>query len=238
MDTWEYLKDQLSPEDYEIVQGLGLNLDGKTIAEMWPDFVNFEKRWETEVPFLLKKLKRYKNPKVFDSALGAGVTSIGLKLNGIEDVISNEIDEEFRKVALQQAKKYGVSLTITQYDWREIPDELTGTFDAVTCLGNSLSCLFKREDHLKALRNFKKILKPGGALIIDERNYDRILKGDYSFKGDTVYCGLDKVECLPIYTSDSMVVLQYTHRQTGKRAHIVAYPFKGGELSELKKQVF
>jgi len=167
--------------------------------------------------------------------LCAGVTSIGLKLNGIENVTSNEIDEDFRKVALQQAKKYGVSLTITQYDWRELPDELAETFDAVLCLGNSLSCLFKREDHLKAIGNFRKILKPGGELIIDERNYDRILRGDYNFKGDTVYCGLDKVECLPIYTSPSMIVLQYTHRQTGKRAHIVAYPFKGREFSELLK---
>jgi len=236
MDTWEYLKTQLSPKDWEIVQGLGLNLDGKTLAEMWPDFVDFEKRWETEIPFLLEQLKHYNNPEVFDSALGAGVTSIGLKRAGIKNVISNEIDEEFRRVALQQAEKYGVSLTITQYDWRELPDELTETFDAVSCSGNSLSCLFKREDHLKALRSFKKILKPGGKLIIDERNYDRILRGYYSFKGNVVYCGLDKVECKPIYVSYSMVVLQYTHRQTGKRAHIVAYPFKGRELSELLKQ--
>jgi len=237
MDTWEYLKNQLSPKDWKILQRLGLNLDGKILAEMWPDFVDFEKRWKTEIPFLLEKLKNYKNPKVFDSALGAGVTSIGLKLAGIKNVISNEIDEEFRKVALQQAKKYGVSLTITQYDWRELPDELAETFDAVLCLGNSLSCLFKREDHLKAIRNFRKILKPDGELIIDERNYDRILMGDYNFKGNVIYCGLDKVECLPIYVSDSMVVFQYTHRQTGKRAHIVAYPFKGGWFSELLKQI-
>jgi SAM-dependent methyltransferase len=210
MDTWEYLKTQLSPKDYEIVQGLGLNLDGKILAEMWPDFVNFEKRWKKEIPFLKKQLKKFENPKVFDSALGAGVTSIGLKLNGISNVTSNEIDKDYRKVALEQAKKYGVSLTITQYDWRELPDELAGTFDAVLCLGNSLSCLFKREDHLKAIRNFRKILKPGGELIIDERNYDRILRGDYNFKGNVNYCGLDKVECLPIYTSDSMVVFN-TH---------------------------
>ena len=163
--------------------------------------------------------------------------ALGLKLAGIKDVISNEIDEEFVRVALKQAKKYGVNLTITRYDWREIPDELANTFDAVVCLGNSLSCLFKREDHLKSLRNFKKILKPGGVLIIDERNYPAILRGEYSYSGKVVYCGTDKVECKPIYVSDTMVVFQYTHRKTGKRAHIVAYPFKEGELLELLKQV-
>lgn len=190
-----------------------------------------KKRWKTEIPFLLEHLKKYEKPKVFDSALGAGVTSIGLKLAGINDIISNEIDEEFRKVALENAKKYGVTLTITQYDWRDIPDELAETFDAVLCLGNSLSCLFKKEDRMKAIKNFKKILKPGGMLVIDERNYDKILE-TYKLKGEcildtnVVYCGTDKVECKVIYASDSMVVFQYTHKQTGKRAHIVAYPFK------------
>jgi len=57
MDTWEYLRTQISPKDLDIAQGLGLNLDGKILAEMWPDFVNFEKRWEKEIPFLKKRLK-------------------------------------------------------------------------------------------------------------------------------------------------------------------------------------
>jgi hypothetical protein len=35
MDYLEYLKEQLSPQDFEIVKNLNLNLDSKDLAEMW-----------------------------------------------------------------------------------------------------------------------------------------------------------------------------------------------------------
>ena len=53
------------------------------------------------------------------------------------------------------------------------------TFDAVLCLGNSFAHLPDFEGNLtnqrKALGNFKALLKPGGMLVIDHRNYDEIL---------------------------------------------------------------
>ena len=52
-------------------------------------------------------------------------------------------------------------------------------FDAVLCLGNSFAHLPDFEGDLmhqrRALRNFKALLKPGGILVIDHRNYDEIL---------------------------------------------------------------
>ena len=52
-------------------------------------------------------------------------------------------------------------------------------FDAVLCLGNSFAHLPDFEGDLQhqrqALRNFKALLKPGGILVIDHRNYDEIL---------------------------------------------------------------
>jgi len=52
-------------------------------------------------------------------------------------------------------------------------------FDAVLCLGNSFAHLPDFEGDLqnqrKALRNFRALIKPGGILVIDHRNYDDIL---------------------------------------------------------------
>lgn len=57
-----------------------------------------------------------------------------------------------------------------------IPD---GGFDAVICLGNSFAHLpdltGDQENHKIAIKNFHDILKPGGLLFIDHRNYDAIL---------------------------------------------------------------
>ena len=90
------------------------------------------------------------------------------------------------------------------------------------------------EDQLSALRNFRQILKPGGKLIVDERNYaHHFLNGNFRFSGDYVFCGKDKVSAKPIHVSDSMVVMGYDHKVSGERVHLVLYPFKKGEMKEL-----
>ena len=52
-------------------------------------------------------------------------------------------------------------------------------FDAVVCLGNSFAHLPDPDGDFRnqraAIGNFHKMLKPGGILIIDHRNYDFIL---------------------------------------------------------------
>ena len=52
-------------------------------------------------------------------------------------------------------------------------------FDAVICLGNSFAHLPDFHGDLSnqklAIQNFKEMLKPGGVLFIDHRNYDAIL---------------------------------------------------------------
>merc|ERR1719429_850072 len=53
-------------------------------------------------------------------------------------------------------------------------------FDAIICMGNSFPNLMDEEGDLRnqkiAIKNFYDMLKPGGILIIDHRNYDYILK--------------------------------------------------------------
>ena len=75
---------------------------------------------------------------------------------------------------------------IEECNWTSLEDDLThakgvvaGGFDAVICLGNSFSHLPDFEGHQRnqkiALKNFKNLIKPGGLLLIDHRNYDEIL---------------------------------------------------------------
>lgn len=237
-DYGAYLKSQVSWLERIKLKRLNVNLDTRVLADLWPDFVNFEKRRKTETPFLLDQLSEYTNPKVFDACLGSGATTIGLKLAGIDDILSNDIDDDLIKIAQKEAKKFGVNLNITSHDWRKLNGEYKEKFDAVICLGNSLTYLFKKKDQLKVLEKFKDILKPNGKLIIDERNYaHHFFGGRYKFSGDVVYCGKEKVSAHPIHVSNSMVVMEYEHREIGQRAHLVLYPFKQNELKELLNKV-
>nr|AQS32779.1 hypothetical protein [uncultured archaeon]AQS32956.1 hypothetical protein [uncultured archaeon] len=103
------------------------------------------------------------------------------------------------------------------------------------CLGNSLTYLFKKEDRIKTLSNFHYSLKRDGKLIIDERNYAEILKGNFRTTGKGPYTGYDNVKIQPIYYENNILIMQYSTKNN-KTYHLILYPFKEGELESLLRE--
>lgn len=66
---------------------------------------------------------------------------------------------------------------------------LLGTFDAVVCLGSSLCHIFDEQERVEVLKRFRAMLKPGGVLLIDQRNFQAILGGHFCSSGRYYYCG-------------------------------------------------
>jgi SAM-dependent methyltransferase len=234
MNYLNYVKSQVSKMDFEKIKSLNLNLNTKVLADFWPEFVDFKKRSSKEIPFILKEIKNIKNPIVFDSTLGSGATSIGLKKKGINNLVSNEIDSYYIKITKEEAKRNRINLQITSYDWRELDKKIKTRFNVALCLGNSLTYLFKKKDQLKTLTNFRNLLKEDGKLIIDERNYPTIIDGKYKHSMKYIYCG-NKVSAEPIFANNKMVVMEYKYKNN--KAHLVIYPFKKNELIALLKKV-
>lgn len=217
------------------------NYNSKVLVDMWGDFIDWDKRRAGEEGFLLEQLKNCQ--KIFDACLGDGADSIHLLQNGF-DVTSNDLDETFIRKAQANAEKNNVKLKITQHDWRDLDEHFENNiFEAVICLGNSLTYLFKKDEQLKTLKNFLAILKTDGALIIDERNYQYILDNreeilhheQFEYTGRYVYCG-NKVHGKPIEISDEKVKMEYTDDTSDKKGYLVLYPFKQGELLNLLKE--
>lgn len=217
------------------------NANSRKLSSIWGDFINWDKRLETEGPFLLSQLKRHGCRRVFDAALGEGVVSIFLLKNGF-DVISNELDPEFRKRAAANAKREGVVLDIRSHFWQDIHKHLKKeTFDAVICDGNSLCCENRASGRQAAVRNFHLILRKGGILEVDERNFDYIIRnrteimgGNFRYSGNFIYCG-DRIHAIPVRIATSNVIMQYTDIASGKGGRLRIYPFKDGELVSLLK---
>lgn len=215
------------------------NYNSQNLVFLWREFIDWGKRRKGEDNFLVNQFHKHNVKKVFDAALGDGCDSIYLLKQGF-DVTSNEIDKVFLDKALENAKVENVELKITSLDWRKLDTELAeGSFDAVICLGNSLTHLFTKKDQLETLRQFKRILRKGGILIIDERNYqyildnrEKILQGDFRYSGKYVYCG-EKVHGKPVEISDSRVKMEYTDERTGKKGYLILYPFRRGEVKNL-----
>ena len=104
------------------------------------------------------------------------------------------------------------------------------------CLGNSLTYLFRKSDLLETLNNFKRLLRKGGILIVDERNYQyildnkkEILGGYFNYSAKYVYCG-NKVHGYPVAISANKVVFEYDDKIRNKKAQLTLYPFKRNEL--------
>lgn len=216
--------------------------NSKIRAEIWGDLVGWDDRRRGENGFLVGQLKKIGGKKVLDVALGDGVDTIHLLQKGFE-VLSNEIDDAFRQKATENAKKSGFEIKPTNLNWMNLSEDYSeNSFDAIICLGNSLTCLFGRENQVQALKQFYSILKLGGALLIDERNYQRILdnkeaalKGELHSFGKYLYTGTNNVKANFISIIDNGILIQYVHKN-GKKAYYFIQPFKKGELMGLLKE--
>jgi len=62
----------------------------KLLAEMWGDYIDWEKRRKGENSWLVKQLKKYNCQKIFESSLGDGCDPIYLIKEGF-NVTSNDI---------------------------------------------------------------------------------------------------------------------------------------------------
>lgn len=212
--------------------------DYSELAEMWGDYIDWKKRRKAENGFLLNELHRYGCKKVFDTGLGDGCDSIYLLKNGF-DVTSNEIDDAFLEKAMQNAAREGVTLNVARFDWRELHKKVSAaSFDAALCNGNSLTVLPTKKERLSVLRSFRSILRPGGVLLLDMRNYDfllvnkeRLLAENYVFPKKVVYCG-EKVDAKPIEITENLVLIKYSHKN-GKVGFLKVFPFSRVELKEL-----
>lgn len=156
-----------------------------SFVERWDLLINWPARTENEARFIADKLKQRNITNILDSATGTGFDSIQLIQEGFR-VTSMDGNYVMLQKARQNAKKRKVKLNIIHSDWRGMRKELFNHYDAVICMGNSISHLFKKEDQLKSLSAFYSYLKPNGILIIDHLNYDRIFKTG-AFDKPTLY---------------------------------------------------
>lgn len=209
-------------------------------AEIWGDFVGWDGRRRGENGFLVSQLRKINARKVLDVALGDGVDTIFLLENGFS-VDCNEYDTAFREKARENAKGKGFSIAPTALDWRKLDEVyVPDSEEAVVCMGNSLTCLPKSSDCLNALVQFHRVLKPSGVLLIDERNYQKlldnreaVLSGTFHSKVNKVYTGTEKVKARFLKLEDDDIVIEYRHI-SGKVAYYhAAYPFKRGEMLRL-----
>jgi SAM-dependent methyltransferase len=136
-------------------------------------FVNWEQRLAREMPFLESHLASHGARRVLDVACGTGHHAIALAQRGY-DVVGTDVSAGMVERARQNAESAGVTATFHQAGFGHLRDAVKEPFDALLCLGNSLPSVLSEEALGVALADMAGLLAPGGLIVIQNLNYDRV----------------------------------------------------------------
>lgn len=179
----------------------------QAFVEKWDDLIDWNTRAAGEGSFFIDVLRAKGAKSVLDVATGTGFHSLSLLKAGFE-VVSADGSADMLSKAFDNARDEGFIMRAVQADWRWLNRDVHGEYDAIICLGNSFTHLFKERDRRKALAEFYAMLKHDGVLILDQRNYDAILDNGFSFKHTYYYCG-DNVSAEPVHMDDGLARFRY-----------------------------
>lgn len=237
-----------------------IGLFDEPLARAWADFVLPDERLKKEAPFLHSVLAEVfgedRRGRILDAAAGIGTESTFLAKAGF-DVTSNEIEKTLSDIASHNAAAEGVPLQLSAYDWRNLPRHFPAVFDVVLVLGNSVCLMLNRSAREQCLQAIAAVMKPGGRLVIDQRNFDKIRSNKEKiltnppanfhagvYSGQFMYCGRS-VQACPVEFDDpkSQVVFWYYRNAQDVRdledaesnlvGKLVMHMFSTGELESL-----
>lgn len=144
-------------------------------------FVNWQERLAYEMPFLVQILgsispAKGRKLRILDSACGTGMHAIALAQQGYE-VVGSDLSPAMIARAKQNAEQAGVQVRFETAGFGE-QVALFGkeSVDAVLCLGNSLPHLLTESELFNALTDFYHLVRPPGVVLIQNRNFDRVLQ--------------------------------------------------------------
>ncbi len=197
-------------------------------VERWDELIDWEKRKAGEDGFFEKLLREHGVRSVIDVSTGSGFHAVQLKQAGFE-VVATDGSSTMLTKARENFRQRGLQIESHYMDWLALDPTVLGRFDAVVCLGSSLCHVFEAHDRLRVLEKFRALLKPGGLLVVDQRNFFAIRAGNFKASGNYYYCGtnasvslgqVDQNLCEFIYTFDNE-----------EQYRLKVYPLLPGELA-------
>ncbi|XP_007905406.1 glycine N-methyltransferase [Callorhinchus milii] len=236
--------------------------DGKA-SKVWQLYIGeTSSRTDEYRNAVLQLLQKHNCRRILDVACGTGVDSIMLVEEGFT-MVSTDASDKMLKYALKERWNRRKEAAFDQWvieeaNWLTLPKDIQkpgNGFDAVICLGNSFAHLpdFKgdQSDQKLALTNIASMVKPGGILIIDHRNYDAILETGNAPQGKNIYYKSDltkdiSTSILFVNNKAHMVTLDYTIEVPSQEEeeHDVStfrlsyYPHRVDGFTELLKTAF
>jgi ubiquinone/menaquinone biosynthesis C-methylase UbiE len=116
-----------------------------------------------------------KNAGVLDVACGTGTYTLAMAQIGY-NVTGIDISRDMIDIARANATSKGLNAAFHVMDMTDLSVFQPASFDGVMCMGNSLVHLSNEAMVSIALKEFHRVLKAPGKLLLQIMNYDRIIK--------------------------------------------------------------
>lgn len=144
------------------------------LAPGYDTMTGFEKRFIQEKPFLRLLTEKHSIKVALDAGCGTGfhallLAQLGVQMTGVD--ISTAMIAEAQRHALELS----LPVRFVAAHNGDLGKLFSQKFDAVFSLGNTMAHLLSEEQIHETLQSFQTILKPGGILLLQNLNYDRIL---------------------------------------------------------------
>jgi len=151
-----------------------------TFSDDYDRFVNWKNRLAFEMPFIEKAITQARrgsqNPAVLDAACGTGMHAIALAKLGYT-VSGADLFPEMIVRAKQNAANAGVNVHFEPSGFGSLEKTFgSGNMDALVCLGNSLPHVEGTVGLESAVRDFAAVLRSGGVLLLQSRNFDKVMQ--------------------------------------------------------------
>jgi SAM-dependent methyltransferase len=109
--------------------------------------------------------------RVLDCACGIGTQALGQAARC--SVVGSDLSPVAAVRAGREARARGLALPVVAADMRGLPFA-AGSFDVVLAADNAVPHLLTAADLVAAAREMRRVLRPGGRLILSTRDYDAI----------------------------------------------------------------
>jgi len=161
-------------------------------------FVNWQERLAYELPFIERQLAACGARRILDAACGTGMHAIALAQRGY-DVTGTDLSVGMVEQARRNGAAAGCDVRFVVAGFGELAAKLALSgaypepgrrvegmgdgFDALLCLGNSLPHVPTTEALHATLSDFAAVLRPGGLLFIQNRNFDAVMRDRVRWMG-------------------------------------------------------
>jgi len=145
-------------------------------------FVNWKERLAYELPFIEQQLTASGARRILDTACGTGMHAIALAQRGY-DVTGADLSVGMVERARENSAAVGCEARFVVAGFGKLVAKLAlsgvegvgNGFDALLCLGNSLPHVLTADALHEMLTDFAAVLRPGGLLFIQNRNFDAVM---------------------------------------------------------------